>query len=60
VLGNPTQIAPTPVVSLGLAPSADFVLFSAFSHDFRGQWSLAGSATDRPRGGFCAVRISDG
>jgi hypothetical protein len=59
VMGNPTQIATQEVVSLGVAPSANFYLFAAFTHDFRGQWSLAGTAPDRPSGGFCAIRITD-
>jgi hypothetical protein len=60
VLGNPTQIASEPVVSLGVASSANFFLFAAFSHDFRGQWSLSGTSPDRAWGGFCAVRLTDG
>lgn len=60
VFGNPTQIADEPVVSLGRAPSANFHLFAVFTHDFRGQWSVAGTAPDRPWGGFCAVRLTEG
>jgi hypothetical protein len=60
VFGNPTLIKSSPVVSLGVVSNATFYLFSAFTHEFRGQWSHARGGADRAWGGFCAVRITDG
>jgi len=60
VFGNPTQIAYAPVVSLAVPYSATFYLFTAFTHEFSGQWRVSRGGTDRPWGGFCAVRITPG
>jgi hypothetical protein len=56
IFGLPTAM-PGTLVSLGDAHGATFHIRRAATHEFSGEWSLAGSAPDRPRGGYCAVRI---
>ncbi len=56
VFGNPTVLSGSPVI-LGEARGAHFFLLRAFTHEFSGAWSHTGTHPDRPRGGFCAVRI---
>ena len=56
VFGNPTMLSGAPMV-LGEARGANFYLLRAFTHEFSGAWSHTGTHPNRPRGGFCAVRL---
>jgi len=60
IFGNPTLIASSPVVSLGVVSNATFHLFGVFTHEFHGQWSHSRGGAGRAWGGFCAVRLIEG